>query len=73
MQPRSGETTTSRSGDITELARLADDTDGCLTIAQLRAAGYSKREIATLTRRGIVRRVFIGVYVLARTTSRTRR
>lgn len=68
MQPRSGETTTSRSGDITELARLADDTDGCLTIAQLRAAGYSKREIATLTRRGIVRRVFIGVYVLAQTT-----
>lgn len=56
-----------RIDDITELARLADATDGCLTVQQIRACGYSKREIATLTRRGVLRRVFIGVYVLATT------
>jgi hypothetical protein len=56
-----------RIDDITELARLAQATDGCLTVGQIRAVGYSKREIATLTRRGILRRVFIGVYVLATT------
>lgn len=54
-----------RIDDITELARLAEPTDGCLTVAQIREAGYSKREIATLARRGVLRRVFIGVYVLA--------
>lgn len=56
-----------RTDDITELARLAEPTDGCLTTTQIRAAGYSKREIATMARRGILRRVFIGVYVLATT------
>ncbi len=56
-----------RIDDITELARIAEPTDGCLTTAQIRAVGYSKREITTLTRRGILRRVFIGVYVLATT------
>lgn len=68
MKTGPDETTTPRSGDITELARLADETDGCLTIAQIRAAGYSKREVATLTRRGILRRALIGVYVIGRPT-----
>ncbi|MEH3054182.1 MAG: AbiEi antitoxin N-terminal domain-containing protein [Patulibacter minatonensis] len=54
-----------RLDDIGALARLAADTDGCLTVAQLRAQGYGGRAVTTLVRRGILRRVFIGVYAMA--------
>lgn len=57
-----------RVDDVTELARLAAETDKCLTYRQIRECGYTRKEIATLVRRGILRRVLIGVYVIASAT-----
>lgn len=54
-----------RIDDIGALVRCADPTDGCLTVHQIREFGYTTKEIRALVRRGLLRRVFRGVYVVA--------
>ena len=51
--------------DIGALVELASATDGCITTAQLHELGYKVHEIRELIRRGIIRRVLRGVYVVA--------
>lgn len=56
-----------RVDDIGELMRLAAKTDGCLTVHQIRECGYTKTEISTLVRRGILHRPLVGIYVIGAT------
>ncbi|MEH3053476.1 MAG: DUF559 domain-containing protein [Patulibacter minatonensis] len=54
-------------GDLAELIRFSEPTDRCLTVGQLREFGLSKRRIETLVGRGLLKRVFRGVYAVATT------
>ncbi|MBO9531688.1 MAG: DUF559 domain-containing protein [Solirubrobacteraceae bacterium] len=51
--------------DLAQIVALADSSDRCITVHQLRGLGYTAKKIRVLTRRGFLQRVFRGVYVVA--------